>query len=117
MMGFTAISDAGKLLEETWKGVHDGEVTMTPTLAGALAHLAAGLEAAVDADPRQGPPALAEALRTARLAVGGGKGPRPTRPPGRAGRWRTPTSAACWAPSTPGPSARTSGSTPPASSA
>ena len=71
MMGFTAISDAGKLLEETWKGVHDGEVTMTPTLAGALAQLAAGLEAAVDADPRQGPPALAEALRTARLAVGG----------------------------------------------
>jgi two-component system chemotaxis sensor kinase CheA len=85
MMGFTAISDAGKLLEETWKGVHDGEVTMNPTLAGALAQLAAGLEAAVDADPRQGPPALAEALRTARLAVGG-QGPqtdpasRPRRP-------------------------------------
>ncbi len=72
MMGFTAIADAGKLLEETWKGVHDGEVTMTPSLAGALANLAAGLEAAVDADPRQGPPALAEALRSARLAVGNG---------------------------------------------
>lgn len=85
MMGFTAISDAGKLLEETWKGVHDGEVTMTPTLAGALAQLAAGLEAAVDADPDQGPPVLAEALRTARLAVGGqgprdGSGSRPQRP-------------------------------------
>ncbi len=75
MMGFTAIADAGKLLEESWKGVHDGEVTMTPTLAGALAHLAAGLEEAVDADPRHGPPALAEALRTARLAVGGGASP------------------------------------------
>ena len=55
MMGFTAIADAGKLLEETWKGVHDGEITMSPTLAGALANLAAGLEAAVDADPRHGP--------------------------------------------------------------
>jgi two-component system, chemotaxis family, sensor kinase CheA len=72
MMGFTAIADAGKLLEETWKGVHDGEVTMTPTLAGALAQLAAGLEPAVSADPHHGPPVLAEALRTARLAVSGG---------------------------------------------
>lgn len=72
MMGFTAIADAGKLLEETWKGVHDGEVVMAPTLAGALAELASGLEPAVDADPRHGPPALAEALRTARLALGGG---------------------------------------------
>ncbi len=87
MMGFTAIADAGKLLEETWKGVHDGEVTMSPSLAGALANLAAGLEAAVDADPRQGPPALAEALRSARLAVGGDASPgkaaqaaRPRRP-------------------------------------
>ena len=111
MMGFTAIADAGKLLEETWKGVHDGEVAMSPTLAGALAQLAAGLEAAVDADPRHGPPALAEALRTARLAVGGKEPPRPRpRPwPGRVARWRTPTSVACSGPSTPGPSARTSG--------
>jgi len=71
MMGFTAVSDAGKLLEEAWKGVGDGEVSMTPTLAGALAQLAAVLEPAVDADPDQGPPALAEALRAARAALTG----------------------------------------------
>src|SRR4030042_5509204 len=63
MMGFTAIADAGKLLEEAWKGVHDGEVTMTPALATALEALAAGLENAVDGDPRAGPPVLAEAVQ------------------------------------------------------
>lgn len=87
MMGFTAISDAGKLLEEVWKGVHDGETAMNPTLAGALAQLAGALEGAVEADPRHGPPALAEAMRVARMALGGGTdkpeagpAPRPRRP-------------------------------------
>ena len=86
MMGFAAISDAGKLLEEAWKGVHDGEVTMTPTLAGALASLATSLEGAVEADPLHGPPALADALRAARQALSGGAaaqsdpGARPRRP-------------------------------------
>ena len=91
-MGFTAIADAGKLLEETWKGVHDGEVTMTPSLGRGLANLAAGLQAAVDADPAPGPPALAEALRSAPA----GRRERGRRRQGRRlpvppARWRTPT--------------------------
>jgi two-component system chemotaxis sensor kinase CheA len=69
MMGFTAIADAGKLLEEAWKGVQDGEVSLTPVLASALGDLAAGLEAAVDADPLSGPPALADLVQATRLAL------------------------------------------------
>ena len=86
MMGFTAIADAGKLLEEAWKGARDGEVAMTPTLAAALAQLAAGLEAAVSADPRDGPPALAEAMRAAREALAG----KPGEPAAPAARPRRP---------------------------
>ena len=77
MMGYAAISDAGKLLEETWKGVHDGEVTMTPTLAGALAQLAASLEAAVDFDPA-GPSGAGGGLAHRPAGSRWGKGPRPT---------------------------------------
>lgn len=72
MMGFPAISDAGKLLEEVWKGIRDGEVPPTPAVAEALAVLAAGLPAAVDADPNVGPPALAEAVQALRRALNGG---------------------------------------------
>jgi len=36
MMGFTAIADAGKLLEEVWKGVQESELTMTSALGEAL---------------------------------------------------------------------------------
>ena len=84
MMGFTAIADAGKLLEEAWKGIHDGEVTMSPALAEALEGLAAGLPGAVDADPDIGPPALSEAVRVLRRALnhGGFQGDPGPSPPG-----------------------------------
>jgi len=73
MMGYTAVADAGKLLEEAWKGIHEGEVTMSPDLAEALEDLAGGLEAAVDANPDTGPPALAEAVRALRRALNHGE--------------------------------------------
>jgi CheY-like chemotaxis protein len=72
MMGFTAIADAGKLLEEVWKGVQERELTMTSALGEALESLAASLEEAVEADPATGPPALAEAVRAVRGALNGG---------------------------------------------
>ncbi len=84
MMGYTAISDAGKLLEEAWKGISERELNMSPALAEALECLAAGLEGAVDADPGTAPPALAEAMRALRRALdhGGFLGDPGPGPPG-----------------------------------
>jgi chemotaxis protein histidine kinase CheA len=72
LMGYTAIADAGKLLEEAWRGIGDGEVTVNRSLTEALEGLAAGLEDAVEADPDIGPPALAEAVRSLRVALNHG---------------------------------------------
>jgi two-component system chemotaxis sensor kinase CheA len=66
MMGFTAVSDAGKLLEETWKGVRDGEIEPSPALAEALESLAEGLLPAISADPASGTPQLAAGVRALR---------------------------------------------------
>ncbi len=83
MMGYTAIADAGKLLEEAWRSIGDGDVTVSRSLAEALEGLAVGLEDAIDADPDIGPPALAEAVRALHRALnhGGYIGePGPTAP-------------------------------------
>lgn len=72
MMGYTAIADAGKLLEEAWRGIGDREVTVSRGLAEALEGLAAALAGAVDADPDTGPPGLAEAMLALRRALNHG---------------------------------------------
>ncbi len=63
IMGFIALSDAGKLLESAWRGIDEGELTMTPELAESLERLSCEIMPAVDGDPEIGTPALAEAVR------------------------------------------------------
>ena len=68
MMGYTAISDAGKLLEDVWKALRDGELEPAPPLASALEALASQLLPAVTADPAGGTPDLAAGMRALRDA-------------------------------------------------
>ncbi len=71
MMGYSAISDAGKLLEDTWRALRDGEVDGDERLAAALRHLAGELVAAVGADPATGTPGLAAGMREVRRELRG----------------------------------------------
>lgn len=72
MMGFGALSDAGRLLEDTWKGVVDGEVRPNPELGSALQQLSGSLVAAIDGDPELGPAELADGVRLVRRVLRGG---------------------------------------------
>lgn len=69
MMGYTAISDAGKALEDAWRSIMAGEVAPEPDLAAALAQLASQLPSAVRADPATGTPGLAAGMRALRKAL------------------------------------------------
>jgi two-component system, chemotaxis family, sensor kinase CheA len=69
MMGYTAVSDGGKLLEDGWRCLRDGEVEASPALAAALAKLTRELQAAVGADPATGTPGLADGMRALRGAL------------------------------------------------
>ena len=66
MMGFSALRDAGKLLEETWRGIHEGEIAVTDGLARAVEGLSAELLPAADAHSQAGTPGLADAVRAVR---------------------------------------------------
>jgi two-component system chemotaxis sensor kinase CheA len=76
MMSYTAIADAGKLLEEAWKAVHEGETVVTPALGSSLEGLGAALAPAIDADPATGSPALTDAVRAVHRELHGGDRPR-----------------------------------------
>jgi HPt (histidine-containing phosphotransfer) domain-containing protein len=87
MMGLTAISDAGKALEEAWRAIGSGEITPDGELAAALALLAAHMASGVGADPATGTPGLAAGMRALRGALRQDDPvraiePRPTRPHG-----------------------------------
>ncbi len=71
IMGFIALSDAGKLLESTWRGIDEGVLTVTPGLAESLERLSCEIMPAVEGDPEIGTPALAEAVQAveAQLAL------------------------------------------------
>jgi len=69
MMGFIAVSDAGKLLEDAWKGLRDAEQVPTPALAAALESLSGELLPAIAADPASGTPGLAAGMRAVREAL------------------------------------------------
>ncbi len=71
MMGFIAISSAGKLLEDTWRSVDEGDREIDPELAGLLGAVAAEFEAALDADPETGTPELAEAATALQVHIAG----------------------------------------------
>jgi chemotaxis protein histidine kinase CheA len=83
MMGFIAISDAGKLLEDGWRYLRDGELEASSTIADALALLTGEVRAAVDADPATGTPGLAAGMRVLRVALHdqGADAPEPTHDP------------------------------------
>jgi len=93
MMGYTALSDAGRLLEEVWRGAHEGRATVAPDLAALLERVADALLPAVDADPETGTSALAEAAAGLRSALSGepagGQAAAPE-PPGSAAEPETP---------------------------
>ena len=69
MMGFTAISDAGKALEEAWRAIASGEVAADEELASALGLLASQMVPAVRSDPATGTPGLATGIRALRRAL------------------------------------------------
>lgn len=69
MMGFTAISDAGKALEEAWRALAAGEIAADDDLATALEGLARELRRAVHADPATGTSGLGSAMRSLRRAL------------------------------------------------
>lgn len=69
MMGFTAVSDAGKLLEDGWRQIRDKDLEPDDGLASALEALAEELVPAIGADPASGTPELAAAMRTLREAT------------------------------------------------
>ena len=71
MMGFSAVSDAGKLLEDAWGELRDGEQIPDQALADALEALSLELLPALAADPATGTPALAEGMRALRQAMRG----------------------------------------------
>jgi chemotaxis protein histidine kinase CheA len=69
MMGFLAVSDAGKLLEDAWKELRDHEHVPTPALAAALEALGRELVNSISADPGSGTPELAAGMRAVRQAM------------------------------------------------
>ena len=69
MMGYSAISDAGKLLEDAWRSLAEGETDGNASLAGSLERLARELEPAVGSDPATGTPGLAAGMRHLRRAL------------------------------------------------
>ena len=71
MMGYSAISDAGKLLEDAWRSLRDDEIPSDARLADALGHLATELISAVAADPSTGTPGLAAGMRELRRQLQG----------------------------------------------
>lgn len=66
MMGYSAVSDAGKLLEDVWRSLREGEIEADVTIASPLERLARELEEAVLADPSTGTPGLATGMRDLR---------------------------------------------------
>jgi chemotaxis protein histidine kinase CheA len=69
-MGFEAISDAGKMIEDLWRGIKSGEIEPYPNLGRALVALAGSLNGATDADPDTGSPEMVEAMDKLNRATG-----------------------------------------------
>jgi chemotaxis protein histidine kinase CheA len=86
MMGFTAISDAGKALEEAWRAIAAGEAGVDVEVASALSMLAGQLLPAVRADPASGTPGLANGIRALRRALRTEEEPSPPVPEARPSR-------------------------------
>lgn len=70
VMGFEAISDAGKMIEDLWRGIKSGDIEPYPNLGRGLVALAETLEAATNADPDTGTPEMIEAMDKLNRATG-----------------------------------------------
>ena len=70
VMGFEAISDAGKMIEDLWRAVKAKEVEPYPNLGRCLVALAQSLLPATEADPDSGSPEMVEAMEKLNRATG-----------------------------------------------
>ncbi len=70
VMGFEAISDAGKMIEDLWRGVKSGDIEPYPNLGRSLVALAEALMPATEADPDAGSPELVDAMEKLNRATG-----------------------------------------------
>lgn len=70
VMGFEAMSRAGKLMEELWSGVKSGEIEPYPNLGRALVALAESLPEAAQGDPTAGTPAMVTGMEKLNRATG-----------------------------------------------
>ncbi len=70
VMGFEAISDAGKMIEDLWRAVKAKEVEPYPNLGRSLVALAESLMPATEADPDSGSPEMIEAMEKLNRATG-----------------------------------------------
>ncbi len=70
VMGFEAISDAGKMIEDLWRAVKAKEVEPYPNLGRSLVALAESLMPATEADPDKGSPEMIEAMEKLNRATG-----------------------------------------------
>jgi two-component system sensor histidine kinase and response regulator WspE len=82
VMGYEAISRAGWLIEQLWRGIQHGDIDPYPNLGRAVEALANTLPAAAKADPDTGTPELAEAIAQLNRVSGvGDDDPTPPAPP------------------------------------
>lgn len=70
VMGFEAISDAGKMIEDLWRAVKAGEVEPYPNLGRCLVALSETLNDATKADPDTGSPEMVDAMEKLNRATG-----------------------------------------------
>ncbi len=90
VMGFEAISVAGKLLESTWRAIDQGELEWDHEVADALLGLAETLPDAIDADPVTGTDEMSVAIEDLRVALDAvGKPPSPDLAPPEPSERRT----------------------------
>ncbi|MCP4964453.1 MAG: response regulator [bacterium] len=70
VMGFEAISDAGKMIEDLWRAVKAGDVEPYPNLGRCLVALSETLNDATKADPDTGSPEMVDAMEKLNRATG-----------------------------------------------
>jgi chemotaxis protein histidine kinase CheA len=70
VMGFEAISDAGKMIEDLWRAVKAGEIEPYPNLGRCLVALSETLNDATKADPDTGSPEMVDAMEKLNRATG-----------------------------------------------
>jgi chemotaxis protein histidine kinase CheA len=81
VMGFEALSDAGKMIEDLWRAVKAGEIQPYPNLGRCLVTLTETLSEATNADPDTGSAEMVEAMEKLNRATGYELGDAPAAQP------------------------------------